>query len=115
MNIPDNIRKIVLNRFCNLPYKERGIQINEELIIITIEILNENESKILPQNARNVIMEKTPHGLDKIIKQRLNTNTRTANIISDILENKGFVEIIKIKNEKGNYIKATKLLNEFTW
>jgi len=108
--------KKVFAKFKYLPYRERGIQINEDLIVTTIEILNNSNNYILPQNARNEIMEKTPDGLDKRIKRKLRKNTRTANIISDVLENKGIVEVTYIKNPKtGRKIKATRLLKEWRW
>jgi len=112
--MPEDFIKKVLGLFEQLPYRERGILINSNLIIATIEILNSNKEKTLLQNARSEIMEKTPDGLDKLIKRKLKSNTRTANIISDILQEKGIVEVIKIKNKKtGRLIKATRLLNEW--
>ena len=66
MPIPDDIREKVLKKFDILPpYKERGIRITEDLIFATIEILNESEGNILPQNARNDIAERIPFGLDR--------------------------------------------------
>jgi cell envelope opacity-associated protein A len=103
-------------KFGDLPYKERGITITEELIITAIELLNSSEGKILPQNARNEVVDKTPYGLDKLIKLKLQTDTRTANIISDILEKKGIAKVTTIKNARtGRIIKATRLLDDFTW
>ena len=116
MPIPDDIREKVLEKFDKLPYKERGIEINEALIIAAIEILNESEGKILPQNARKEVADRTPYGLDKLIKEKLGKNTMTANIISDILQEKGIVEVTKIINPKtGRLINATRLLNDWTF
>ena len=48
MQMPDDICKKVREKFGKLPYKERGIEINEALIIATIEILYASKGKILP-------------------------------------------------------------------
>ncbi|MBN2489132.1 MAG: hypothetical protein JXA98_08895 [Methanosarcinaceae archaeon] len=115
--IPSNL----LNKACDvidgdLPYKYRGIMISCELIKTTMEILNAEVTKTLPQNCRNDIRERTPDGLDKRIKERLNTNLRTANIISDVLKSAGIVEIVQVINPHTNRIvKGTKLLQKWNW
>jgi hypothetical protein len=86
------------------------------LIKVAIEVLNAEPTKTLPQNSRNDIKEKTPDGLDRRIKEYLNTNLRTANIISDVLEQAGIVQIVRIKNPRtGREVKGTKLLKEWCW
>jgi hypothetical protein len=95
-----------------IPFKDRGIKITHELIKITIELLNAEPTKTLPQNCRNVVRERTPDGLDKRIKERLNTNQRKANIISDVLEKAGIVEVIQ---RTGRTVKRTKLLEKWSW
>lgn len=118
--IPINL----LNQICyrvnqsvgNIPFKYRGITITQELIKAAVEILNAEPTKMLPQNSRNDVKEKTPDGLDRRIKEYLNTNLRTANIISDVLEQAGIVEIISIMNfQTGRRVKGTKLLKEWCW
>ncbi|MDP4182286.1 MAG: hypothetical protein Q8942_14505 [Bacillota bacterium] len=99
-----------------IPFKERGITVSSELIKATIEILNDETNKTLPQNCRNQTIEKTPYGLDYKIKERLNTNLRTANIISDILHKAGIVTVIDVINPAtGRNVKGTKLLQEWCW
>jgi hypothetical protein len=103
-------------KYENLPFKNRGIKISKELIVTTVEILNNEPNKILPQNTRNASRENTPDGLDKNIKEALNTDLRTANIISDILQEVGIVEVIKVENKvSGRDIKGTRLLPEWCW
>jgi hypothetical protein len=116
MEMPFEIYKTILNKFEQLPYKERGIKITQDLVMLTITLLNASEGKILPQNSRKDILEKTPYGLDRLIKEKLPTTQMTATIISDILKDKGIVKVVKIPNQKtGKMIKATVLLEEFTW
>jgi hypothetical protein len=103
-------------KFGNLPFKNRGISITKDLILTTVEILNNEPNKLLPQNSRNAIRENTPDGLDKNIKESLNTDLRTANIISDILQEVGVVEVIKVENlVSGRSIKGTRLMPEWCW
>lgn len=81
-----------------------------------MEILNAEATKTLPQNCRNDVREKTPDGLDKRIKESLNTDLRTANIISDVLKLVGIVEIVQVINpQTGRLVKGTKLLQEWSW
>lgn len=116
INVPENITKKVFDGLPNLPYRKRGIKIHQYLIQTTLKILNDAEDRTLPQNARNLSVQETPDGLDKRIKIKLGTDLRTANIVSDELEETGAVEVKKIKNpDTGRKIKATKLLEEFSW
>jgi hypothetical protein len=106
----------VETEFGQIPFKCRGIKIKKELIRATLEILNNEPSKRLPQNARNAIAEKTPDGLDKRIKLVLNDNLRTANIISDVLEAVGIVDVIIVKNPPtGRDVNGTQLRETWTW
>jgi len=99
----------------SLPLYERGIRIDEELIRATLEILNEESAKTLPQNCRNAVLEKTPDGLDARLKLRLG-NLRRANIISDVLAKAGIVFVIHVPNPAtGNSVKGTQLSSEWTW
>lgn len=98
-----------------LPFRERGIKINKDLISATLEILNDEPTKTLPQNCRNAILEKTPDGLDARLKERLG-NLRQANIISDVLLKAGIVKVIHIENfDTGRSVKGTTLKPEWTW
>ena len=98
-SIPSFILDKACNKTCNKignpPLKERHILITRELVQTTMEILNLEPTKCLPQNCRNDIVERTPDGLDKRIKIKLHSDLRTANIISDMLANVGIVEITK--------------------
>ncbi len=99
-----------------IPFKFRGIMITHELIKITLELLNAEPTKILPQNSRNDLRERTPDGLDRRIKERLNTDLRTANIISDVLEQSGIVKITQVRNQQTNRaVKGTELLKKWSW
>ena len=112
--MPNEMKKEILDKFEKLPYWERGIQINANLIIITIEILN--KYKQLPQNCRNDRAENKPFGLDKLINEEFGDDLRRANIISDELQEKGIVEVIEILNKKtGRLIKGTRLLKDWQW
>jgi len=114
--MPNKMKKMLLEKFKILPYRERGIQINEKLIIVTIEILNSRKNKQLPQNCRQVKAAKKPFGLDKLINKEFGDDLRRANIISDELQEKGIVEVIKILNkETGRLIKGTRLLKDWQW
>jgi len=114
--IPDNIKKEILNEFKDeLPYIERRIEINETLIIITIEILNSSKDRELPQNCRQVKKENKPFGLDKMINIRLNDDLRRANIISDELQKKNIVEVFRKIDPKNNREKNYTRLINYTW
>jgi hypothetical protein len=108
--------KIIARMGLTLPYYSRGIKISEELVKVTIECLNNAPSNILPQNCRNATRSKTPDGLDLRIKNKMGFDLRTANIISDILAEVGIVNVIQVINPKTERnVKATKLLEEWTW
>jgi len=118
--IPQNL----LDRACqtigekaeSVPFRERGIAITRELIKTTMELLNSEPTKTLPQNCRNDVRERTPDGLDRRIKQSLNTDLRTANIISDVLARAGVVRIVQVRNpQTRREVKGTRLLREWTW
>lgn len=99
-----------------VPFKHRGIMITQELIKTAIELLNAEPAKTLPQNCRNDVRERTPDGLDRRIKESLHTDLRTANIISDVLEKAGIVEVIRVINSQtGRGVKGTRLLVEWNW
>ena len=91
-NYAGKIVEKLLNLFERLPYRERGISINADLLRTTVELLNAVEGNILPQNCRNDIAERTPDGLDKRIKIALQSDTRTANIVSDELAKKAWLK-----------------------
>lgn len=116
IELVEEIYRNVEIKFGKLPFKNRGITITRELILTAVEILNNKHSKILPQNSRNASREKTPDGLDRNIKECLNTDLRTANIVSDILKDAGVVEIIDVENPvTGRKVKGTKLLPKWQW
>lgn len=98
----------VLNR--SLPFWERGIKIDRALLKTAIEILNAAPLKTLPRNCRNDLRLRPPDGLDRRIKEVLNTDLRTANIISDILAECGIVEIVQVVNpQTGRMVKGPRL------
>jgi hypothetical protein len=98
------------------PFKHRGIMINEELIQVTMEILNDENSKALPQNCSQQVRAKSHDGLDRRIKERRDLDLRTANIISDVLQDVGIAEVYKDGNPRtGRMVKFTKLCPSWTW
>lgn len=124
----DNLKKYsipgdLLNKAChtvetvwsNLPFFCRGITINNKLIQATMEILNSEPTKTLPQNCRNDIRERTPDGLDRRIKEYLNTDLRTANIITDVLERAGIVQSVQVPGASSRMIKGTRLNSNWFW
>lgn len=119
--IPPNLLYLACNtvsqkRGEGIPFKDRGIMIKREMIKITMELLNGEPTKTLQQNCRNDVRERTPDGLDKRIKENLDTDLRTANIISDVLKQAGIVEVIPVKNpQTGRTVKGTKLLEKWNW
>jgi hypothetical protein len=121
MNIPPQILEqvcLIVNEKSGrtIPFSSRGITINRDLIETAMVVLNSSQGKTLPQNCRNDIRSRTPDGLDRRIKECLNMDTRTANIISDVLAEAGVVEIITVINpETGRWIKGTKLLDDWSW
>lgn len=116
---PELMNKLCLairKQWGTISFQHRGIEVSPRLIKTAIELLNEEPTKVLPQNSRNDVRERTPDGLDRRIKERLNLDTRTANIISDVLKGASIVEIIQIENARtGRMIKATRLLQEYCW
>jgi hypothetical protein len=110
------ILKIEMKQNKRLPFKLRGIIISELLIATTIEILNKEKSKMLPQNARHDNLEKTPDGLDKRLKKRIGNDTCRGHIVSDILAEVGVVRLLKVKNIKtGHLVNGTELISDYTW
>jgi hypothetical protein len=103
-------------KFGKTPFRFRGIIISDDLVRTTIELLNNEPSKLLPQNSRNASKDKTPDGLDRRIKEVLKTDLRTANIISDILKEVGVVQVIDVINPPtGRKVKGTRLSPEWCW
>lgn len=114
--IPDKLLERICERVRPLPYKIRGIKVDRNLLKATLEILNSTPEKRLPQNCRNDIRSRTPDGLDRRIKEYLDVDTRTANIVSDVLAEAGAVRVIRVRNPKtGRSIKGTELIGEWTW
>ena len=100
----------------SIPFSYRGIRITHELIAATMTLLNSELNKTLPQNSRNAAVGSTPDGLDRRIKETLGTNLRTANIISDVFEKAGIVDIVQIENKStGRIVKGTKLRDNWCW
>lgn len=107
----DDICQRIAKRHGPLPFKHRGIEVTRELVRAAVEALNAAPDRTLPQNCRNARREYTPDGLERRIKERFNDDTRTANIVSDVLAGAGVVEVLKVENpETGRMIKATELL-----
>ena len=91
----------LLSRACNaveetsnrkLPFFEKKITIDKELIQAAMEILNSEPSKQLPLNHKSDIRENMRDGLDFRIKDYFNIDLRTANIITDILQQAGIAQ-----------------------
>jgi len=115
-SVLDDVCRLVAGSATFARFRCRGIWITRELIRATIEELNAAPDRLLPQNCRNWRKQKTPHGLDRRIKERLGTDTRTANIVSDVLEAAGVVEVRKTRNQgTGRDVKATKLCPTWSW
>jgi len=99
-----------------LPFKHRGVRISEQLIQATMEILNAEPSKTLPQNCRQLKLGDSIDGLDRRLKVKLGTDLRRANIISAVLEEAGVVEVLAVTNPiSGREVKGTRLLENWTW
>jgi hypothetical protein len=83
----------------------------EEIMRITMEILNAANNNSLPQRASHQNDQKD--GLDRRIKERLHggicKGTSFAKDVSDLLASKKIVEIIQMD------VKYTKLNKEWTW
>lgn len=95
-----------------LPFHCRGIRIDEDLIAATLEILNAEPNKTLPQQSVNAA--KAKNGLDLRLKQQL--DLRRANIISDLLAHAEIVSVIPVTDiDTDRTIKGTKLNVEWTW
>ncbi len=110
------ISKIESKYGSRLPFKIRGITISEQMVSTTLEILNEEKTKTLPQNAYHNNAKDTPDGLDKRLKIRMGSNTCKGHIISDILFDVGVVNIHKIRNIKtGKLRNVTELTQNYTW
>ncbi len=99
-----------------IPFRFRGIIINDKLVDAAILALGEAPNKTLPQNCANKNRENTPEGLDRRIKEFLCTDLRTANIISDVLVAAGVVKIVEVINpHSGRNVKGSQLLDEEDW
>lgn len=115
-NLLDRACYAVSQKADDVPFRYRGIMITRELIKVTMELLNSEPTKELPQNCRNDVRERTPDGLDKRIKESLNTNLRTGNIISDVLRDAGIIQITQVRNPQTHRsVKGTKLLQGWCW
>jgi len=92
------------------------ITITLNLIKATVEILNKEDNKTLPQLTLNATRSMQADGLDRRIKETINSDLRTANIISDILQDAGIVEVLDVVNpETGRTVKGTRLNDAWTW
>ncbi len=112
----DKVYLAIRKQWGSISFRHRGIEVSPRLIKTAIELLNEEPAKVLPQNCRNDVRERTPDGLDRRIKVRLNSDLRTANIISDVLKDASIVEIIQIESARtGRMVKATRLFEEYCW
>lgn len=108
--------QLVAGAFSHVPFQHRGIRITPALIGAAIEVLNSAPNHTLPQNCRQLARNDTPDGLDRRIKERLHTDLRTANIISDVLSGVGIVDVIEVINpSSGRVVKGTRLRPEWGW
>lgn len=99
-----------------LPFECRGIQITKELIKAVMELLNAEDNKTLPQHSANAVVEQTQDGLDRRIKEQMGSDLRTANIVSDVMEKAGIVQvIIGINPATGREVKGTRLKKAWRW
>jgi hypothetical protein len=115
-HILDDVCRLVSGSATFAPYKCRGIPITRELVRTAMEILNAAPDRLLPQNCCNAKKENTEDGLDRRIKEKLQTGTRTANIISDVLADVGVVDVLKVRKPRtGRKIKATRLRQAWAW
>jgi len=120
-----NTSPSMIDKACNLvesaagkplPFEQRGITINRELIEITLEALSAAPEQTLAQNCRNDTRDGTPDGLDRRIKEKLNNDKRMANVISDVLAVAGIVSVVKVINpETDRQVKSTRLEEEQNW
>ena len=124
-NDNQQVPESLLNKACELiarevgeqlPFKYRGIYINRKLIQATLEVLNAAPGRTLPQNCRQHTRHNTPDGLDRRIKERLNLDLRTANIVSDLLGRAGVVEVVEVETFRTHRkVKGTRLKGEWSW
>lgn len=106
--------RAVEDKWGPLPFWYRGIRVNRELVEMTLQILGTAPEQTLPQNSRNASRVNTPDGLDRRLKEALNNDTRTANIISDVLASVGIVDIIDVYNPNtGRSVKGTRLRSDW--
>ena len=116
LEILEEICNLIRKHIGSIPFKSRGIVITKELIEATLKILNSEPTKAMPQNSRNATRANTPEGLDRSIKDVLDFDLRTANIISDVLQYVGVVQVANVINPTtGRKVKGTKLLPEWQW
>ena len=119
------IPQAVLEKACSLvsqqygtplPFPLRGITVDREKIRAAMEILNSHPQRTMPQNCRNDIRARTPDGLDRRLKEALNTDLRMANIISDVLASAQIAEIVRVENPAtGRMVKGTRLKGIWCW
>ena len=115
----DDACQLLQRSFSPIPFPCRGIKITARLVAAAIEILNSAPNRTLPQNCRQprkADEPDAPDGLDRRIKERLKTHLRTANIISNVLETAGIVELVKAVNpSSGRIVNGTRLRPEWGW
>lgn len=119
-----SIPEALLNRACDLigkeissiPFRYKGIRITRKLVKAAMEILNAVPERTLAQRSLKAVKEKSPDGLDRRIKERLNSNLMTAPFISEVLAKVEIVDIVYVENpETGRIIKGTKLQRDWKW
>jgi len=115
-SMPPHLLDRIVQSLGPLPRRYRGIAVSRELVRVTLEVLNAAPGRILPQNCRNAVAERTPDGLDRRVKEAMGTDLRTSNIVSDLLQEAGVVEVTGIVNDRtGRIVKATRLCGEWSW
>jgi len=128
-NASDNISQIprkkkMIEEICDtlerkrgdFPYRHKGIEINKELIIATMEILNDATNNKLAIKAKNAIRGEMRDGLDLRLKYELKSDTRRGDIISKELQKINVVEITKVINkETDRFINSVRLLPNWRW
>lgn len=120
-NVPPHISSRVCQEVAkawgaDIPFTLGGITINLDLIEAALAVLNGGPQKNLTQNCRNDIRSRMSDGVDGRTKEYLYFDTRTTDIISDVLAEAGVVEIVEVVNPRtGRRIKGTRLLDEWSW
>ena len=82
----------------------------------TVWGVSENVGRTLSQSCGSWVRARTPDGLNRRIKEALNTDSRTGYVVSAVLSGAGFAQGIGVLNPAtGRDAKATRLRDECSW